>query len=340
MSPMNITPVNALKLQTGTLSNYAQRFMKSQAKSTSFALERFFLDTEPELISQNEQKLKAIGVKQIGKDVKEGILVTDNEYDYRMFVADDGNMGFDIFKPDSSLIIRQFSLNNKSDKYTHAGDFTGLSIEDEMSRVLDFASSKIYKIKRECVAQVPKPFIQGQQTADKIAELNKVLQTTRKNPDIKESGFIGSDEEEMIDSINEKFRLTQELYKKISDCRTKWEVKKSYPNYLPQPVTNKLGFKDIGPNGESVTFFRTSHKNNVHNAIIVTDKDGGERVFVISQNEGSVQKNLPSKFVNSGNSEYRVHIAPDYYTQKEVDESNLPVYLACFNEEMGKFIES
>ena len=110
---MNITPVNALKLQTsyGTLSRYAQRFMKSQVKSTSFALERFFLEAEPELISQNEQRLKEIGVKQIGKDIKEGILVTDNEYDYRMFAADDGYLGFDILKPDSSLIIRQFSVN-------------------------------------------------------------------------------------------------------------------------------------------------------------------------------------------------------------------------------------
>ena len=57
---MNITPVNPLSLQTkyAALSKYAQRFLKSQAKSTSFALERFLGETEPKLITENEEKLK------------------------------------------------------------------------------------------------------------------------------------------------------------------------------------------------------------------------------------------------------------------------------------------
>ena len=342
MSPMNIKPVNTLILQRkcGILSNYAQRYMKSQIKSTSFALERFFTETDTKVLAQDEQKLKNMGFKQIGKDIKEGVLISDNKYNYRVFSADEGYLGFDISKSDSDEIIRHFSVNDKNDKYYLSGDFSGLNTEDEMGRILDFVSGKLYDAKREIApAKTPQPYIPNKTTSDKITGLNKILHSTRKNPDIKNSGFIGQKEEELIKSINEKLKYTQELYKGIKDCRTKWEVKKSYKNYDPQPVANKFGFKNIGPNGESVSLFQTSYRNNPQTAITVTDLSGNEVKFVISNDKKSVQKNYPSKYVKSENSGYRIYIKPDYYTQKEIDESNLPVYLTSLNEEMGKFIE-
>ncbi len=339
---MNIKPVNTLILQRkcGILSNYAQRYMKSQIKSTSFALERFFTETDTKVLAQDEQKLKNMGFKQIGKDIKEGVPISDNKYNYRVFSADEGYLGFDISKPDSDEIIRHFSVNDKNDKYYLSGNFSGLSTEDEMGRVLDFVSGKLYDAKREFApAKTPQPYIPDKTTSDKITGLNKILHSTRKNPDIKNSGFIGQKEEELIKSINEKLKYTQELYKGIKDCRTKWEVKKSYQNYDPQPVANKFGFKNIGPNGESVSLFQTSYRNNPQTAITVTDLSGNEVKFVISNDKKTVQKNYPSKYVKSENSGYRIYIKPDYYTQKEIDESNLPVYLTSLDEEMGKFIE-
>ena len=339
---MKITPVNTIKLPTEcrTLSKYAQRFLKSQVKSTSFALERFLGETNSELITQNEQKLKNIGIKKISKDIKEGVLISDNEYDYRVFSTDKGYLGFDILKPDSDEIFRHFSIDAKNDKYYYSGDFSGLNIEDEMNKILDFVGDKLFTAKRECTSEkISQPFLQDKTTSDKLAKVSNALRTTPKNTDIKNSGIIGSDEEELIGSINKKLQVSQEQYKGIKDCRTKWEVKKSYPNYLPQSVANKIGFKNIGPNGESICLFNTSYRNNPHTAIIVTDSEGKELNFVISHNKKSVQKNFPSKYVKSGNSDYRILLTPDYYTQKEIDESHLPVYLSCFDKEMNKFIE-
>ena len=336
-----MNPINPIKLQTssGTLSNYAQRYVKSQIKSTSFALERFFKESDSKFAS-HEQELKELGFKRIGKDTKEGVVISDELYDYRVFSADDGYLGFDILKPDSDKIYRHFSVNDKSEQYRQAGYFPNMNIEDEMNRVLDYVNDKLFDARRVCMTErVPQPFIPGETTSEKIAEANKALQSAVQNPNIKTPGFIGKKEEDVIKSINDKLRITQELYKKIPDCRTKWEVKKSYPNYLPQPVANKFGFKNIGPNGESVSFFRTSYRNDAYDAIIVTDKSGYKSKFVISKDNKTVQKTQPSKYVKSENSGYRLLITPNYYTQKEIDESNLYPYLDCLNKEMDKFIE-
>ena len=340
MSPMNIKPINTLlQTRSGILSNYAQRYIKPQVKSTSYAFERFFTETDSNLISQNEQKLKEIGFRHIGKDSKEGVVISDYEYDYRVFSVDDGFLGFDVLESGSDKICRHFSVNEKNNEYRRSGNFSGLSLEDEMEKVLDFISDKLFEAKRECKPdKIPQPFLPKQTTSEKIAEVNKVLRTTPKNKDVKNAGIIGSNEKELIESIDEKLKVTQELYKKIKDCRTKWEVKKSYPNYLAQPVANKIGFKDIGPNGESISLFNTSYRNNAHTALIVTDTSGQELKFVISKDDGSVRRNFPSRLVKSGDHDYRIHLTPDYYTQQELEGLDLPVYLSCFNKEMDNFI--
>lgn len=340
MSPIKITPVNTVALQqkSGILSNYAKKFIKYQIKSTSFALERFF--TETGLISQNEQKLKELGIKQIGKNPQEGVIISDKKYNYHVFSSNDGYLGFNIFKPDSNEVYQRFSVNDKNDNYYYSGNFPELNVEDEISKVLDLVSGKLYDAKRECTPdKIPVPFIQNKTTSDKIEKANRVLRSTVNRVNNKDIGFIGTKENELIESINEKFLLIQNLYKEIKDCRTRWEVKKSYPNYFPQPVANKLGFKNTGPNGESVSLFKTSCKKNAHTVITITDTEGKETIFAISQESGTVQKNLPSVSVNSGISEYRIFTTPDYYTQKELDELNPGSYLSCFNEEMEQFIK-
>ena len=249
-------------------------------------------------------------------------------------------MNFDIIEPESNQLYRHFSLNNRSNNYSHAGEFSDSNIEDEISKILDFVEGKIIEGKRECLQpKIPQPFIPEQTTTDKTENLKKTIHRTRKIVKPDNAGLISTKEEELIESINENFRIIQKLYKKITDGKTKYQVRNQYKNYLPQPVANKIGFKNIGANGESISFFRTTYKYNTHNAITVTDVNGNETKFVISEDMKTVQKNFPSKHVNSGTSSYRIYITPDYYTQKEVDESNLHSYLTDLNKEMEQFIE-
>ena len=340
MSPIIISPITKLNLRTkiDTLSNYAQRFMKSQVRSVSFTLERLFLEADYNLISNKEQKLKEIGIKQIGKDIKEGIIIAGKDYDYHIYSANGNSLSVNMLKSDSNEVLRYFCLNNNSNEYTHAGSYTDSDTEEVMNKVLDYIEKKLFEAKKECVPSTETP-----QTLIQISSLpktnNKNICRSPNNSNIDNSGIIGSEAKELIESITEKFGLLQGLYKRISDCRTKYEVKSSYKNYIPQPVANKLGFKNAGPNGESISLFLTSYKNNSHTAIGITDKNGKSKNFVISMNSGTVQKNLPSKYVESEASEYRICVAPDYYTQKEVDDYNLNLYLSCLNREIESFIE-
>ena len=338
MSP--ILPINELNLQIkyGVLSNYSQSFLKTYVKSLSFILDRFIRDFDSKIKLQTEQKLKEIGIKQVGGNTKEGVLITDNEFDYQLFSLSDGYLGFNILKPDSNQLLRHFRLNNRG-KYAISGDFSNLNIEDEITKVIDFVDRKLFDAKKAIKsAPNPQPYIPKQTEKDKIAEL-KGMSRRQEKAIVAKAGIVGLKEKELIETINEKFKLIQELYKNISDGRTKYKVKKSYKNYNPQPVANKLGFKDIGPSGEDISLFRTSYRNDTHTVITVSDKNGEESIYAISQDIWSVQKNLPSKFVQSPNSGYRICLTPKYYTQKEVDKSNLYSYLSCLNKEMEQFIE-
>ena len=341
MSPINITPINSLNLSRnyGTLSNYAQRFIKSQIRMTTYALDRFFAEIDLKIIPNNEQKLKEFCIKQIGNNKQEGIILSEKECDYHVFF-DDEYLNLDILKPNSGEVYQQFKVRENSDKYIHSGNFSDANIEDELSKVLEFVEDKLLKLKRELAsAEMPSVLNYRPIMSYNIAEISKTLFQVPKNTDINNAGVIGLKEEEIIKSINNKFEIIQKLYKKISDGRTKYELRSSYKNYLPQTVANKLGFKNIGPNGENICLFDTNYKNNAYTAIILSDKCNNEVKFVISKEDKSVRKNLPSKFVQSENSGYRISLTPNYYTQKELDGLNLYSYLFCLDKEMENFIQ-
>ena len=337
MSPISIIPINSLNLQKkySTLSKYAQRVIKSQCRSIRFTLERFFLNINPQLISENKQKLEEIGIKQIGKDISEGIIFSDKKNDYHVFSFNNNSLSINILEPDSNKVNQHFTLSQKTDEFMHAGNFSGSNIEDTIGNVLDFVDRKIIIAKMQLAPTKTQPLLIRQTTFQKPQKAVDV----QKDSVIKNIGYIGSKEEELIKSIIEKFKLSQELYKKISDMRTKYKVRSSYKNYMPQPVANKIGFKNIGQNGESISFFDTSFKNNSHFVLSITDSEGKDQKFVISKDKKTVQKNLPSKYIKSDISEFRIRMAPDYYTQQEIDNSNLHSYLSCFNKEMELFIE-
>ena len=312
MSPINITPINSLNLSRnyGTLSNYAQRFIKSQIRMTTYALDRFFAEIDLKIIPNNEQKLKEFCIKQIGNNKQEGIILSEKECDYHVFFNDE-YLNLDILKPNSGEVYQQFKVRENSDKYIHSGNFSDANIEDELSKVLEFVEDKLLKLKRELApTEMPSVLNYRPIMSYNIAEINKTLFQVPKNTDINNAGVIGLKEEEIIKSINNKFEIIQKLYKKISDGRTKYELRSSYKNYLPQTVANKLGFKNIN-----------------------------EIKFVISKKNKSVRKNLPSKFVQSEFSEYRISLKPNYYTQKELDGLNLYSYLFCLDKEMENFIQ-
>lgn len=337
MNPINIKLINTLILQKkrSSLSNFAQIFVRPQIKSISYTLEKLISEINANTETQNIQKLYELGIKEIGKDISQGVIISGKNCDYHIFSSNNGVLNFNFLKTDTNQVFRHLGLNSQSDEYLHAGDFSGINIEDTINELLDFADSKLFKAKRILTS----PKSQQSELPTETITPQKAIINIPKNYDIANAGYIDSKYKELIESIHQKFSLIQELYKKINDGRTKYKLRSAYPNYLPQPVMNKIGFKNIGPKGESISLFDSSYKKDSYTGIIITGADGKESNFVISNDKGFVQKNLPSKYVKSDFSGYRIYITPNYYTQKEIDESNLYLYLSCLNKEMDSFIE-
>ncbi len=337
MNPINIKLINTLILQKkrSFLSNFAQRFVRPQIKSISYTLEKLISEINANTETQNIQKLYELGIKEIGKDISQGVIISGKNCDYHIFSSNNGVLNFNFLKTDTNQVFRHLGLSSQSDEYLHAGDFSGINIEDTMNEVIDFIESKLFKARR--IFTTPKVQPSPFQTETIIPK--RTLINVQKNNDILNAGYINSNDKELVESILQKFSLIQELYKKINDGRTKYELRSAYPNYMPQPVMNKIGFKNIGPDGESISLFDTSYKKDSYTGIIITGANGKESNFVISNDKGFVRKNFPSKYVKSDVSGYRIYITPNYYTQKEIDESNLYLYLSCLNKEMDSFIE-
>ena len=324
----------------GIFSQYAQKFLKLEIKNISFTLERFFLESDFNLLTPEKmQKLKDMGIKDIGKNVKEGILISDGKYDYHISYLHE-NLNINILKPDSEEVYKHLSISNESDKYYHTDNFSDENIEEEISEILDFVNDKLFKAKIEIAPNKnSQQYIPDAKTYETISGINKTLSSKKLKKEDKVFGYIKQNEEDLIDKILEKLKYSQELYKKISDGRTKYKVRSAYKNYIPQPVTNKLGFKNIGENGENITLFSSSYKGRHYTAIGITNKEGFETKFVVSKENRTVQKNLPSRYVKSDISGYRITLTPRYYTQEEIDKSNLHSYLDKLNNEMDRFIE-
>ena len=337
MSPIIITPVDTLKFRTqyDTLSNYAQRYIKSQIKGISFALEKFFQEFDSERILKNEQLLKEIGFKQIGRDIEEGIILSGDKCDYHVYLSKN-KLGFEMVK--SEQAYRRYLLDKDSNEYSHAGSNSTHNIEDEISEIIDFVDKKLAKAKSiDTRTNTPQFFLPRPEISKTIELLNRTRQRLPKGIAIKDYGYISSKDKKLANLITEKFKTTLELYKKISEGHTRSKAKSAYPNYIPQEGTGKLKFKNIGPFGEDIGLFFITHNKANYLAVEITNRIGKEFKFVISEDNGTIQRNLPYRFSVSGSKENRLYSIPDYYTQKEIDESNLHTYLSCLNSEMELF---
>lgn len=339
MSPVVITPINTAKqpLKSNLLSNYGQRFIKSQIKIISFALERFFLEFNPELISKNEQKLKDIGFRQIGNDIGEGIVISGDKCDYHVYSSSDDKLGFNIIEAGTNQVREYFCLDKNSNQFTHAGSTT--NIEEEMSETIDFIDKILGKSKRECIKPIHQIFIPRSETSEKIEELNRTMRRAKKNVSIKDFGYIGDKEKNISESIVNKYKNILELYKRIPDGHTRSKARSRYPNYITQEGTGKMGFKNIGPSGENINLFYLTYQRANYLSVGITNASGKELKFVISEDKGTVQRNLPYRFSVSGSKENRLHSIPDYYTQEEIDKSEMNSYLSCLERELDLFRE-
>ncbi len=332
-------PTEVLSKKCSVLSNYAQNYMKSQMKSVEYVFDKIYCELNPELMAQNKVKLTKSGIKEIGITKNEGIIFAGENFDYHVSSPRVGFLQFDTLNKEDGSLYQKFTLNNQNDEYLHTGSLSGSNLEDFMSEVLDYVDSKLIAAKREFTYDVPKPFIPKETTSQKIAELNRTLRVVPRKAGIKDLGYIDEEDEKIIQSIVEKFKHIKKLFRIVPNDASRFNVRSYYKNYITQPGMNKIAFKDIGPMGEPISFAYITHKNRPYVSLSVTSISGEELNFVISEEEGSVQRNLPFRKAVYENCIKRKNSIPDYYTQAEIDNSDLYSYLSCLNRELKLFID-
>ena len=341
MNPISITPViTDLPKKVSILSNHAQRVLKSQIKSVTLSLEKFFLNLNPELGAQNEKNFKEIGFKHIGKNKEEGVILNDNKFDYHIFSSNNNTLSINVLKSDTNEVYQHICFNNDSDGYIHAGKFSESNIEEKMSEIIDFIDRKLTKTRLTFTQnKAPQLYIPRPKTSEMVEELNKIARHLPKNAAIKDYGYIDNNVKMLIKSIIHKYQTLKELYSDIPEGRSRSKVRSNFKHYIPHAENNTIGFKNIGLHGEDIRLSYISYKHDKYVAVGITNINGKESKFVISEEKGTIQRNLPYRFSVSGSKENRIYAIPDYYTQKEIDSSNFSAYLAKLDKELQLFIE-
>lgn len=339
MNPIKILPIKTQVLRKSILSNYAQRFVLPQVKSTYYILERFFVDISSKDLSATKQKLKSIGIEQIGNNVKEGIIIKGDDCNYHVYSPNGDTLGFDILKHDSNEVLSHFCLNNRSSEYVHSKNFDK-NAEDSIIDILDYIDKILLEAKNKFIPSLtPQTYVQKSSTSDMIEKLNKTMRCAPKHAAIKDFGYIDSVEKEIVQAIINKIIAAQKLYNQIPEGYTRSKIKQSYEKYIPQGSKHKFGFRNAGPSGEDISLYYIEHKKNYYLELTLTNADGNEKKFIINEKPGTVQRNLPYRFSLSGDKASRIYAIPDYYTQKEIEKSDLYSYLKCTNQELESFLD-
>lgn len=335
--PVSILKVNNHQLQKSIFSNYAQRFMNSQIRSVFFNFERIYDNLDYRKVIQNHDLAKELHIKKFGQTKDLGITLYGDDYNYSISVPENGLLKLSLYKGKASKLVQSVIFYKNSNEYFHSGSFTKEKIEEIFGEILDDADVRLAMIKRKYDAIIPTPSFFEDLTSEKINHMNKIVRTVPTDLGIKNFGFIDEKSRKILQNIVVKFMDIKALFKKVPNDTTRCHVRHYYKNYdSKSSVKNIIPFKNIGPHGENLSVFYTTHKGKSYVAIGVTDKNGIETNFVISK-EGMVQRNLPYRASVYGNSSKRINSIPDYLTQKEIDESNLLKYLKCIDKELSLF---
>lgn len=341
MSPIAIHPINTqiLKIKKSKLSNYAQRFMLSQVKGISYVLENFFHDIGLQDLSVIEQKLKKIGILQIGRNIEEGIVISGSKQNYHVYSPNSSTVSFNILKQDSNEVISHFSLDNRSSEYVYSKNIEN-NIEDDMSEILDYIDKILYEAKNKYMpAKTPQGYIPKPSTSKIIEELNITMRCAPKNLAIKDFGIISFAEKELTRAIINKINTAEEIYKQVQEVYTRSRIRTLYKKYIAQAGKHRIGFHNAGPKGEDLNIYHIVHNSDTFLEITITNAEKNEQKFIINQKLGTVQRNMPYRFSLSGDKEKRIYAIPDYYTQNEIEQSNLFSYLKCANQELESFLD-
>lgn len=334
--PISSLITNNSQIKCGKFSKYAQQYLKSDVNGFLHNLNNFFENITQDKFAQNMKALNNIGIKQIGKNITEGLIVDTKELNYHVCIPMGNTIQLNMLNGDNK-VFKTILFNYNCDSYKYTWNTAGSDFEDFIGDSISNIDRIIITAIKEMTPKAPKPFIPDKSTSQKIEELNNTLAIVLKNAAIKDFGYINEDTEYLIQAIKEQYRNIKDLFKRVPNNTSRFNVRSYYNNYIPEEsANNRITFKDAGPSGEKISFAEISYKNKPYFDFSYTDIKGNKQKFVFSE-EGTVQKNLPFRSFLNDYGYKRINSIPDYYTQQEIDNSNLCLHLNCLSRELRAF---
>ena len=317
------------------ISLFMKKTLPAEINSIRYSFRSLFETIEIQKMKINQDTLKNLGIAEIGKTPADGIRLFGDNYNHIIYLPDKNTLKLVYLNKINGDAEKIVTINNgnifRQSKVKNESEF-----EDELEDVLSLIDHKLSKLKTNCTPNISRPYIPASSEQKHLDDVNRLLRTPNHFATLK-GVRLGSQELNITESITIKYDLIKDLYRKFNNNVTRYNVRNYYKNYDSKNSTyNIMAFKGIGPNGENIGVGKYAYNGKNYLMIKVMPDNKTPYAFVISE-DGTVQKNLPYETVRTQFAKKRHDSVPDYYTQSELDKSNIKEYLECVDKELEIF---
>lgn len=322
---------------TNSLSKHSHAQIEGDINLIEYSFKVLYQDFKLPKCEIAQDVLQNLGITHIGETAAEGIRIIGRENNHLVSSPKPNIIRIAYLNKINGEAERIISIYDKKTFYeqtnlSHLEDF-----EENISDTLDFLNWRLIGLRQKITPPVPKPYIPEKNQRENLEKLNKTLTKPKRNivpiPEV----FLDENGIQHTKDIISKFSSIKEAFKKFNNDATRYNVRTYYPNYISADSSiNTYAFKEIGPNKENISISLLTNKGKNYVMLKAYDNNNVS-AFVISEN-GAIQKNMPYENIITPKSHKRYDSVPEYYTQTELDRSNLSEYLACADNEL-KFFE-
>lgn len=354
---------------TKDISKHSRAMFDNSLRSIKYSFKVLYEDIKLQESIPNKQQLEKQGIVNFGKTKEEGITLAGYDYNRLIQIPNDETIKLSLINKQTGKTDKIFDFKNGTIKEITTSEKTE-EPEEFLEDIIDECEYKLMKFKSSSFSPSPKPYIPEKKDYEKLDEINKVLGTenlietinsktttvrTEQKPrpkkksmtpvslrkldkPIENFGTISEKDTDIVEDIVQKVGKIKEQYQDFHSEHARTDVRLDFPNYVSSESNNRvITFDNIGPMGEKLSISVFHNRGKKYAGIQTKDLKNNDVAYIISRENGTVQRNSPWEFVYvDGIKKRRVNV-PDYYTQEEINNSLLSRYLGCADIELEKF---
>lgn len=340
---MKIPGLRTLQLLPGKnltekVSTFGKVQLKNDINSILYSFKVLYQDLKVSTFDIEPSVMQKYGITEIGKTAKDGIRIIGRDFNHLISSPNPDVLKLTFLNKINGEAERIITIEDKSFFYEQTKQPRFEDFEETLGETLDYLNWKLIGLKNKATPAMPQPYIPNKSESEQLEKINRVISKPKSILTPVTDVFLKDEEMQLAKDIISKFSSIKKAFKNFNNDVTRHNVKTYYKNYNSSESSIKtFAFKNIGPNKENIAIASITHRGKDYLMIKAYD-DKKATAFIISP-EGTVQKNMPYEKVKTAFSHKRYDATPDFYTQAELDKSNLLEYLKCADNELKLFEE-